>query len=424
MTTGPILNEIVAFFVSSAEKGWFNGMTADGLLRLVPDPQHLRAQLAALVTAKQIDCVFAKTSINPHIKRLPDLPLDRRLELLQQEDLQTCCLYPCAPIIREHANMAQWNDRPFSSALALAEPQLAFRAFDMAVLERYTGDPRYKVHFSDYMGRMSITDEYFSSPGFLGRDKVSLQTFGLGLDSSKIPHVVVFLRYLADLSPEHQQYWNSYLSESDTGLCRQYFQASIEGDFWENRSIRYAICTELKTINAICIAIWGRNLFRETGADDVPISLTSFLRPTAANYHRFVMDFDKLLSDNIDARFFEGKVSLETEKTRPDGKITVQRKGSLKLLEEWLLSEIRWGDEQEFLDVVIAPLREVRNLRQKPAHTFTADRFSTEYYDHRRKLMWNIFNSLSNIRSTLGRHPLASSIMQPEWLDEEEIDVF
>jgi hypothetical protein len=306
----------------------------------------------------------------------------------------------------------------------LSEPQLGFRAFDMAVLERYMGDPRYQINFSDHMGTMSITDEYFSSPGFPGRDKVSLQTFGLGLCDARIPYIVVFLRYLANLSSEHQQYWNSYLSSSDVRLCRQYYEASIEGIFWKNRSIRYVICTEIKIINDMCLAIWGRNLFREDKIDNVPIGITSFLRPTADNFSRFVMDMDKLLSENINTKFFHGKISVETEKASPDKKVVVERKGTLRLLEEWLISEIAWSDENEFRNVVIGPLREVRKLRQKPAHTFSANAFSTEYYDRRKKLLWNAFNSLSNIRSTIGKHPLASEIKQPEWLDQGHIDLF
>ena len=67
------------------------------------------------------------------------------------------------------------------------------------------------------------------------------------------------------------------------------------------------------------------------------------------------------------------------------GRIEVQRKGSLTLLDEWLRAELIWEDANEFCKVVIAPLREVRMLRQEPAHTFTTDRFSTNYYDSPQK---------------------------------------
>ncbi len=358
-----------------------------------------------------------------HIKRLPDLPIDKQLALLKTEPLEEFCVYPTGSEIVKNIDVTQWNDRPFSKALALAEPQLAYRAFEMGALERYISDPRYAVHFADYMGRMYIRDESFCDQGFPDRDKVSLQTFGIGISHKRIPHVIVYLRYLACLSSEHQQYWNSYLVSDDVRMCRQYYQWSI-GEFWKNRSIRYAIVEEMKLINAMSESIWGGHLFRDLPSDDVPIGLTAYLRPTTDNFHRFVMALHKLLSDSIDTKFFNGKVSLKKETVRCDGRIEVQQKNSLTLLDEWLRAEIIWDDADEFRKIVIEPLHEVRKLRQKPAHTFTTDRFSTDYYDSRRKLLWAVFNSLSNIRATLAKHPSARDIKVPSWLDDEGIDVF
>jgi hypothetical protein len=424
MAFNQILEAILSAFIDSAQKGWFNGLVAASLLSFEGNPDRLRAQLASLVEEHKITCVFAIAQLNMHIKRLPDLPIDRQCALLKTEALTEFCVYPTASEIVKNVDIMLWNDRPFSKALLLAEPQLAYRSFDMVALERYTSDPRYTVRFDDYMGSMSIRDESFSDQAFPDRHKVSLQTFGIGINIAEIPRVIVYIRYLDSLSPEHQQYWNSYLVDDDVRMCKQYYQSGILGEVWKNRSIRYAIVQEMKLINTMSKSIWGVNLFRDLPRHDVPIGLTAFLRPTADNFHRFVMALDKLLSESIDIKFFNGKVSLEKEEIRPDGKIVVQQKGSLTLLEEWLRAEITWSDVNEFRKVVIAPLREVRKLRQAPAHTFTTDRFSMDYYDSRKKLLWAVFNSLSNIRTTLAKHPNALDIKVPSWLDCEAIDVF
>ena len=94
-----------------------------------------------------------------------------------------------------------------------------------------------------------------------------------------------------------------------------YVRSSIEGEFWKNHSVRRASGVE--------------GVFRAPPEGGVPIGLTTFLRPTAENFNRFVMTLDKLLSDSIDLKFFEGKLPLETETPRPDGKIVVQKKGTL-----------------------------------------------------------------------------------------------
>lgn len=215
MASEPIFGAILSWWIESAQRGRFNGLVADSLLRFEDNPDRLRAHLASLVDEHKVTCVFASTQLNMHIKRLPDLPIDRQRALVKAEALKEFCVYPTASEIAKNIDITQWNDRPFSKELALAKPQLAYRAFDMAALERYTRDPRYVVHFQDYMGSMSIRNESFSDQGFPDRDKVSLQTFGIGIDNKRIPHVVVYLRYLARLSSEHQQYWSSYLASGD-----------------------------------------------------------------------------------------------------------------------------------------------------------------------------------------------------------------
>ncbi|THD44001.1 MAG: hypothetical protein E7774_11605 [Bradyrhizobium sp.] len=424
MTDNSLLNAVVNPFVESARRDSFNGVVASTLLRIQSIPDKLRASLSTLIRGSEITAVFSRHSVNMHIKRLPDPTVEEQLELLINEPLETFCLYPTASAIEARVELSAWQDRPFSKALLLAEPQLSYRAFDMGVLERYVADPRYDLRFEDYMGWMSVSNEFFEDAQHPERDKVSLQSFGLGFDDKRNPYVVVYLRYLAGLSAEHQQYWNSYLAAGEVRISQPYFRSSIEGQFWTNRSVRHAIAEEMRLIRALTKAIWGHSLFRESPDGEIPIGLTTFLRPTAENFNRFVLALDKLLSDSIDVKFFEGKVPLETEIVRPDGKILVEKKGTLRLLEEWLLKELVWNDPAAFREIIVKPLRSVRRLRQTPAHTFTPDAFSADYYTNRKQLLWSVFNSLSNIRATFAKHPTAGDIQIPEWLDNGRIDVF
>jgi hypothetical protein len=424
MADEDLLDVITTSFIESAGDNGFNGVVASALLKYQSDPRRLRGELSALIQRDKITAIFSRLALNMHIKRLPDASTKTQLELLDVEPLERFCLYPTASAVKEHSDLTAWYDRPFSKALLLAEPQLAFRAFELGSLERYVADPRYSVRFNDYAGWMSISDDFFGDVMYPERDKVSLQSFGIGFDSQHNPYVVVFLRYLAGLSAEHQQYWNSYLAHGDIRLSEPYFRSSIEGQFWENHSVRHAIIAEMHLIRKLARAIWGSSPFGETAEGEVPIGLTSFLRPTAENFNRFVMALDKLLSESIEVKFFEGKVALEIEKIRPDEKIIVQKKGTLTLLEDWLLQEITWDDPKAFRDVVIRPLREVRRLRQKPAHAFTSDAFSMEYREKRKRLLWDVFSSLSSIRVTFAKHPQAGHVEIPDWLDRTDFDVF
>jgi hypothetical protein len=424
MAQTPLIHVIAASYIESAKKDQFNGVVASTLLHVQDSPEKLRESLSELVRHGQITAVFSRLSVNMYIKRLPDRTIEEQLNLLGSEPLNAICLYPTALAVRDRSDVSAWQERPFSQALLLAEPQLAFRAFDMGALERYVSDPRYIVKFEDYMGWMSISDDFFSDGQHPERDKVSLQTFGLGFDDQRSPYIIVYLRYLAGLSANHQQYWKSYLVDSDVRMAEPYYRSSIEGQFWNNHSVRHAIMQEISLIRELTVAIWGRSLFRDVPDESVPIGLTSFLRPTTENFNQFVMSLDKLLSESIDSTFFEGEISFETETKRSDGKFIIQRKGTLTLLEEWLAKEIVWSDMDGFRKVIIKPLRTVRRSRQTPAHAFTKNNFSVEYHDRRKHILWAVYNSLSNIRRTFARHPRACDIEVPDWLDNGRIDVF
>jgi hypothetical protein len=65
-----------------------------------------------------------------HIKRFPDPLGEEQLKLLIDEPPETFCLYPTASVVEPRVDFSEWQDRPFSKALLLAEAQLSFRAFD------------------------------------------------------------------------------------------------------------------------------------------------------------------------------------------------------------------------------------------------------------------------------------------------------
>ncbi|WP_162791969.1 hypothetical protein [Pseudosulfitobacter sp. DSM 107133] len=421
-STEKILAEVVEHFLSTADRDQFNGLGAKALLKFSSNERELRDALSELIANGSINCVFSKFEINIHIKRFPDIPVGKQLECVLNEELSSFCVYPSSAEVAKNCDLSKWSSRPFSKALLLVEPQLSFRSFEMAALERYINDPRYQVHFADYMGTMSIGDEAYREEGFLDRDKVSLQTFGLGIGKNSLPYLIVFLRYLANLSPGHQQFWHSYLGGEDVKMLPPYYDASFSGTFWKNRSVRYAIIQEINIINKIIYAIYGQKLFRDFEEEDVPIGVTGFLRPTKANFEAFVLTLDKLLSDRIDANFFKGKICLHEEVPRGEGRFEVMRKGTISLLEEWLLFDLDWENEQGVRNVIIKPLREVRRLRQKPAHEFSKDSFDLEFHTERRRLLAAVLNSLQSMRAAFSTHRDAKGIHVPEWLDAGQID--
>lgn len=68
-------------------------------------------------------------------------------------------------------------------------------------------------------------------------------------------------------------------------------------------------------------------------------------------------------------------------------------------------------------------MREVRKLRQKPAHAINENIFDQSYFKEQRELIIKTYDSLRTVRLLLANHPLVKSaeIEVPEWLSKGEI---
>lgn len=208
MTDDEVLKVVCDFFIQSHD---FNGVPATHLVRVSKNTwPELQSQLARLIESRKIDLALASLHENPHIKRLPNLPVSVQVTGLAKENIGGICVYPGTDLLFKRPELRQYDDRPYTRLLALAEPQLRAVFFELNVLDKYFRDPRYQCHFGDSEGSVSVRDEHYLSDKMPERDKVLLQTFGIGYDSNRSRVVAVFLRYLSDLSAEHQQIWKAH----------------------------------------------------------------------------------------------------------------------------------------------------------------------------------------------------------------------
>jgi hypothetical protein len=74
---GNILNRILDFFARSLD---FNGILVPDLSTEFGVPwSEMREILSQLVQENRISLAFSSHSLNPHVKRLPDLPVDKQV---------------------------------------------------------------------------------------------------------------------------------------------------------------------------------------------------------------------------------------------------------------------------------------------------------------------------------------------------------
>jgi hypothetical protein len=236
--------------------------------------------------------------------------------------------------------------------------------------------------------------------------------------------VAVFLRYLADLTPEHQRIWQAKIAAGDYWPHPDYYRSSILGDWHERISIIDAFFQGLHHINHLCGRIGRSPLFRhDMHETDRPRKLSFLIRPTLREFQAFVHALDKLMSDNINRDFFGTDVPLETEETRKDGKIVVTQKGTIQILDDWLRAKFKTPDRTS-VDAALAAFREVRRLRQRPAHTVDQDRFDQAYFQQQRELMIRVYEAVNILRRILASHPRAAGYEVSENLREGKIWTF
>ena len=94
-----------------------------------------------------------------------------------------------------------------------------------------------------------------------------------------------------------------------------------------------------------------------------------------------------MLSDNINQKFFEGKLDL-IEFTNEDG-TKEKYKGTIALLKEWLG---KIGVSQEIIQKTIKIIKKVRSHRSKPSHNIRDNEFNIKYVQNQNNIVLEDFN--------------------------------
>jgi len=403
----------------------FNGFPIYTLLGKLPK-DVVRLSLTNLLGEKLIDLVFGDIHPNPHIKAFKSESISTQIDKLNSPLFEQACVYPSKYYLEHVVDKSKYFGCPYTLELKLGNPALVFRSFDLTILEVYRNDPRYIYKNDDIRGWISVRDEYFENDNMAEKDQVLLEHFGFSFNENMDKAVAVFLCDLAKLSPEHQHIWKA--KEISNGIYKlhpDYFRNSILGEFSDGISIFEAFLHEMKIINQMAQAIEKTKLFREDYIDNKPNGFSFLVRPTLKEFNDFIHLLDKIFSDNICKGYFTNRVIFDEEIQRPDGKIIVQPKGTIKLFEEWLLTTCDVGNH-DMLSSFFTVFKKIRRLRQQPAHTINDDVFDQKYYHEQREIMKNAYESIRALRGIISVHPLviAASIKIPDFLENGKIWIY
>ena len=387
--------------------------------------------------------VSIQSSTNPHIIGLQHYPVESQLEILEnakditerikksgdilfsiENTKYPICLYPSQDYLKSKRDLSKFKSAEYTKLLALGEPQLSPRFFEIEVLERYSNDPRFEFRFDDYSGKISCKYDENDNPLVREEDQVFLTTFGLGFDSMNNRLAVVYLRYLKDLTAEHQLFWKSKEVTGECKILKEYHENTILGNWTFSYSIFSAFIGELKCLNDLANQIFGVKLFNKSfEKEDRPREFTFFFTPTLKNYNEFVLLLDKMISDNINKDFFQGKVELFELNEVEENLVERKPKGTLRLLEEWLLSSYNHPDKQVIIDI-FRPLKKVRKERQNPAHKIIENDYDKKYIDKQKEMIKDSYSSIRALRTIFQQHPEATGFEIPDWLENGDIKIF
>lgn len=418
-----VLTEATRFYLASRD---FNGIPAGSLAsNLGANWKDLTESVAELVADDLVGVLYGDAEMNTHILRVGFLPKEDQIAKLNTNDFYHTCLYPRPKHLESVVDRSLYVGKPYNLALALGKPQLSIQAFDLSILEFYRNDPRYVYSTNDLDGMISVKDEHYDSEVMPDKDKQVVQTFGFAYDADMNRAVAVFLRYLADLGTEHQQVWKAKEVAGDYRIHPDYYRSSILGEFGERLPLFSAFLRELFVINQMSEAMGRPRLFRKDFGEygeGAPKKFGFLVRPTLEEFNNFILLLDKLLSDNMDKSFFQGEVSDESETQRKDGKIQVQAKGTLQMLDEWITKTVHLPDPEPW-QKSIGAFRKVRKLRQKPAHALDENDFDQKYFKEQRELVMDAYGAVRTIRLLLANHPKveAAGIEISKYLREGKI---
>ena len=376
--------------------------------------------LRELISESKVGSLYTPQFVNPHVIQIHFEPENKQIERLANSKTSSICLYPRPAHLHDVVNSSEYRNKPYKLALALGSPQLAYRSFDLSVLEYYRNEPRYTYKNDDIRGSICYNSDQMAEG-----DQTMLQTFGFSYDSDLNRAVAVFMRYLAHLSPEHQQIWKAKELEGDYKLHPDYYRNAILGKFGERMPICDAFVQELYLICQMTQGMNRQPLFREDYGEygeNKPRKFGFLVRPTLEEFNNFVLLLDKMISENINKRFFQNEVPYETEVERKDGKIEVRHKGTLQILDDWMrkiYSTDDWGPWNE----TIQAFKDVRKKRQNPAHAIDENVFDQKYFKEQRELMIRAYDGMRILRMILENHPQVRSldIDIPHYLREEKI---
>lgn len=414
-----ILLEIKDYYLKSSE---FNGYPIRNFLEKFKLSEVKRNEiLIELIQKNLISLNFGDLHPNAYIKAFPEEIPDIQIEKLDSVQNIHICAYPTSNYMNQVLDVTTYIDKPFTRKLALGEPQFSFETFELSILEFYRNDPRYSYYNNDISGQICIHDKYYENDLIKNSDAIFLETFGFAHNNKGIRVVAVYLRYLSPLSSEHQNIWWAKRIINEKYQIHPDYLKITNGNWDLGVSIYSAFLLEIEEINKLCKMMNRSTLFiKEFSEEERPKEFGYLIRPTLNEFNNFILTLDKLISENINRKFFRNDVLFHSVEKDNEGKEYNKEKGTINILEDWLSKLFRNRQDKPYADF-IKTFKEIRKLRQSPAHKLDDNIFDYKYIEQQKNIIERAYRGLQALRIILSSNPKCKDYKPLEELESGKI---
>lgn len=408
-----LLASVISFYLDSRE---FNGLP-------IYEPDEIDGNAAAeLVRQGLVQVVSSEDYMNPHIR-----PWQSRRTLEEQIDSlprakkneYAVCLYPTASALKDYDFGDRYKDRPYHRRMAEGKGTLELAFFRYDVLESYRNDPRFVFRFGDYGVDIWLNDDLYIDESEPEVDKTAIDHVGFAYDLSKFDKddpnseirrlVCAFYVDLCKLNSAHQLRWSTYEVEPGPGVAPHHIWWGSQMGRWPDGMGPFErFFFELKTLNDLFANAHGVDLMSTV---DRPDSVGWILRPSQSEFDSFVHQLDKLLSDNLRHKAFD-ELGIDR---RNDADELI---GTLNRLD---LTLERFGVSEPARGAALEPLRNVRRLRQKPAHALRENVTNATFVHHQASVLRDVTRSVERLRRFWQTHPANRDWKEPDYATEDAV---
>ncbi len=399
------LNEIIDYYLNSKD---FNGLE---LYRMKNYDYDI---LCNLIDENLIEVLSTNEVINPHIKGFDlSIPKETQKSNISSKDNYSV-LYPTPKALE---NIPIKYESPYTDLMRKGKEQFEIIYFNIEILERYINNPKFIVMDNGYRGNIYPSDEFCDDED-IGDEYI--KDYGMAYKDEEILNraIGVFIADLAGLSPQKQMLWKGFelSNQNNYKISHGFIDNLIRGQWVEEVWIFHALIDEMKVINNQCELMGIPKLFNKTFGThytEMPDGYRNIFLPTLKNYYDFVLVLEKMVVHNISYKTFQKSAPYieSIERKDENGK----DKMSLVMFDEWLNKNIR--TPEDLSQIIIKPLRNIRKIRQKPAHELTSNKYDITLYKEQNDLMHDTYTAIRAIRLFFNNHPLVrDNIEIPEYL--------